>query len=123
MGDTIMKTFLLAAMAATLVTTPILAAPAEAQNRRVEQTTRYKPNGSVVVKRQVVQQNPRAAQRQAARQWRKGQRFDRRYATNSRQIDYRSYRQRGLYSPPRSYQWVRSGNDAVLVALASGVID
>ena len=32
------------------------------------------------------------------------------------------YRGRGLYAPPRGYQWAQSGNDAVLVAVASGLI-
>jgi Ni/Co efflux regulator RcnB len=27
-----------------------------------------------------------------------------------------------LSAPPRGYQWVRSGNDAVLIAITSGVI-
>jgi Ni/Co efflux regulator RcnB len=56
------------------------------------------------------------------RAWRKGQRFDRRYAQNYREIDYRTYRGRGLYAPPRGHRWVRSGNDAVLIAIGSGLI-
>ena len=27
-----------------------------------------------------------------------------------------------LSAPPRGYQWVRSGNDAVLIAITSGII-
>ncbi len=54
------------------------------------------------------------------RKWQRGQRFDRRYATNYRQVDYRQYR--GLRAPPRGYQYVQSGNDVLLVAIASGVI-
>ena len=54
------------------------------------------------------------------RHWAKGQRFDRRYATNYRVIDNpRAYR---LSNAPRGHQWVRSGNDAVLIAVASGLI-
>ena len=57
--------------------------------------------------------------RQAPR-FRVGQRFDRRYAANYRMIDNpRLYR---LHDAPRGYRWVQSGNDAVLVALASGLI-
>lgn len=54
------------------------------------------------------------------RSWQRGQRFDSRYARNYRQIDYRQYR--GLRAPPRGYRYVQSGNDAVLVAITSGII-
>jgi Ni/Co efflux regulator RcnB len=55
-----------------------------------------------------------------SRSWQRGQRFDSRYARNYRQIDYRQYR--GLRAPPRGYRYVQSGNDAVLVAITSGII-
>jgi Ni/Co efflux regulator RcnB len=54
------------------------------------------------------------------RHWRRGERFDRRYAQNYREIDYRRYR--GLRAPPRGYHYVRSGNDALLVGVTSGII-
>lgn len=119
-----MKKFLIAAVATTLVASPILAAaPAEAQSRHTQQTVRYKPNGAVVVKRQNVRQAYRPNQRQADRQWRKGQRFDRQQARNYRQIsNWQQYRGRHLYAPPRGQQWVQSGNDAVLISVASGLI-
>ncbi len=120
-----MKKFLLAAVSATLIATPILAAaPAAAQARQTQQTVRYKPNGTVVVKQknvrnQIVRQN----QRQANRQWRKGQRFDRQQARNYRQIgNWQQYRNQRLYAPQRGQQWVQSGNDAVLITVASGLI-
>ncbi|WP_085809625.1 RcnB family protein [Sphingomonas sp. TZW2008] len=107
------KKLIQAGIAATLVATPMIAASAEAQQRRETVTTvKQRPNGTVVrktvVKRQTVNRNNYRA-------WRKGQRFDRRYATNYRVIDYRQYRQRRLYAPGRGQQWVRSGNDAVLI--------
>jgi Ni/Co efflux regulator RcnB len=50
----------------------------------------------------------------------RGQRFDSRYARNYRVIQNpRAYR---LHNAPRGYRWVQSGNDAVLVAIASGLI-
>lgn len=52
--------------------------------------------------------------------FRKGDRFDRRYARDYREIDYRGYR--GLKAPPRGYHYVRSGNDVLLVAITSGVV-
>lgn len=55
-----------------------------------------------------------------ARRWNQGERFDSRYATDYRLIgnpyDY------GLRQAPRGYRWVQSGNDAVLVAIAGGLI-
>ncbi len=53
-------------------------------------------------------------------QWRQGQHFDQRYATRYQAIDYRRYH--GLRAPPRGYHWVRSGNDAVLVAITTGIV-
>jgi Ni/Co efflux regulator RcnB len=129
-----MKKFVLAAVAASLLATPVMAAPQRADHgahRTVERTT--------VVQRKVVRnaqpqytrgndnrgwqnngyaQNNRYAQN--SRTWQRGQRFDNRYAPNYRQVDYR--RNGRLYAPPSGYQWVQSGNDAVLVALASGLI-
>ncbi|NIJ35703.1 Ni/Co efflux regulator RcnB [Sphingopyxis panaciterrae] len=54
------------------------------------------------------------------RKWRRGDRFDRRYARDYQTIDYRRYR--GLRPPPRGYHYVRSGNDAVLIAITSGIV-
>ncbi len=103
------KKLIQAGIAATLVATPMIAASAEAQQRRETVTTvKQRPNGTVVRKTTVKRTNNYRA-------WRKGQRFDRRYATNYRVIDYRQYRQRRLYAPGRGQQWVRSGNDAVLI--------
>ena len=50
----------------------------------------------------------------------KGERFDRGMAQNYGDVDYRHYR--GLRAPPRGYHWVRNGNDAVLVAISTGIV-
>lgn len=110
-----MKKFLLSAVAATLVASPILAAaPADAAQRRHTTTVvRHQPNRTVIKHRTVVR-------KPTYRKWGKGQRFDNRYAQNYRVVnDYRNYH---LNAPPRGYHWVRSGNDAVLVAITSGLI-
>jgi Ni/Co efflux regulator RcnB len=126
-----MKKFIQATLAASLVATPLIAASAaEAQTRQVT-TVEQRPNGNVVRKTTTVRTPARVANRTVVRRttvrannraWRKGQRFDRRYAQNYRVVDYRQYRQRRLYAPPRGYHWVRSGNDAVLVGVTSGLI-
>ncbi|MDG2532588.1 RcnB family protein [Sphingomonas sp. HITSZ_GF] len=102
-----MKKFILAAVAASLVATPVLAAAPQPQHGKP-------PVQKVVVKKKVVVAKP------TYRNWRKGERFDSRYARNYRQIDYRKYR--GLKAPPRGYRYVQSGNDAVLVGITSGII-
>ena len=52
--------------------------------------------------------------------WRRGERFDYRRARTYQVINnYRGYR---LRTPPRGYHYVRSGNDAILVGITSGVI-
>ena len=54
------------------------------------------------------------------RGWRRGDRFDARFVRNYREIrNPRFYR---LREAPRGYRWVRSGNDAVLIALTSGIV-
>lgn len=122
-----MKKFVLAAISASLVATPMIATAAEAQSQtRTVTTVKQRHNGNVVTRTTVKQQPTRYGNNrngfQNQRKWQRGQRFDRRYATNYRVVDYRQYRGRGLYAPPRGYQWARSGNDAVLIAVASGVI-
>ncbi|HEX8301021.1 RcnB family protein [Sphingomonas sp.] len=103
-----MKKFLFAAVAATLVATPALAAapqhygPQRHQQVKVVKKTVYKPA------------------RVEYRSWKRGQRFESRYARNYRQVDYRQHR--GLRAPPRGYRYVQSGNDAVLIGVTSGII-
>lgn len=122
-----MNRFLIAALATSLVATPTLAA---AQPYRVDQAhtvVKQRGHAPVVVKQRghspvVVRQKTqyRAPAVQYRGNWRKGERFDSRQARNYRQIDYRQYR--GLRAPPRGYQYVQSGNDAVLVGITSGIV-
>ena len=110
-----MKKFVLGLVAASLVASPALAAAPQRYDAPRQQTiVKHKPNGTVVTRTRY-----QTAQTQY-RRWNKGQRFDRRYARNYRQIDYRGYR--GLQAPPRGYRYVQSGNDAVLVGITSGIV-
>jgi Ni/Co efflux regulator RcnB len=105
------KKLIKATVAASLVVTPMIAAAsAQAQHREVTttRTVQQRGNGAVVKQTTVTRQQP-------GRNWRKGQRFDRRYARNYRVVDYRQYRGQRLYAPSRGQQWVRSGNDALLI--------
>ena len=115
-----MKKMILAALAASLVAAPAMAAPQYQPQHRSGTVVRHDQGRTVVTQRNVY----RGQQANHYRNdWRKGQRFDYHQARNYRQInDWRAYRGRHLYAPPRGYHWVQSGNDAVLVAVAGGLI-
>jgi Ni/Co efflux regulator RcnB len=55
-----------------------------------------------------------------ARAWAYGQRMPANYRGN--QYVVRDYNRYGLRQPPSGYQYVRSGNDVVLAAVATGLI-
>jgi len=116
-----MKRFILAALAATLVSAPTLAAaaPRHGDDRVVVKTVRAQPHRTAVTKKIVKQRQVQQRQVQQHR-WAKGQRFDARYARNYRVVQQpRNHR---LYDAPRGYRWVQSGHDAVLVGITSGII-
>ena len=116
-----MKKFILAEIAASVVATPVLAAPYNNNPYQQQRQDMRQDRRDIRQDRREIQQDRRAVrqdQRQYS-QWSKGQRFDSRYARNYRVVDYRAYH---LRPAPRGYRWVQSGNDAVMVAIASGVI-
>lgn len=112
-----MKKILLGLTAASVALTPAVASAAPGLQHRGYEAQRtvvkHRPNGAMVVK-QKTRYTPQY------RSWNRGDRFDTRYARNYRQIDYRQYR--GLRTPPRGYRYVQSGNDAVLIGIASGLV-
>ncbi|AMO72918.1 RcnB family protein [Sphingorhabdus sp. M41] len=139
-----MKKFLMAMAVTTMAVSPMVTAQAQAAprnnversdyrtvqkstQRTAKKTVDNRQGKRVVTKTVTVQKaaparynNKRSAVNHSQRNWAKGQRFDRRYATNYRVINNpRDYR---LSSAPRGYQWVRSGNDAVLIGITSGII-
>jgi len=125
-----MKKIVLALAGASVALTGLVATPASAadfgrhndrgyygqvQNRqvvrnRVVVNNRFQNNGY----------NRFQSQRFQMRQWQRGQRFDQRYALNYRVIS-NPYAY-NLQPAPYGYRWVQSGNDAVLVAITSGII-
>ena len=118
-----MKKFILSAIAASMIASPMVATEASAQSngqrypqQRHETVVRHQPGRTVVVDRNVTRND----RMQYRNDWRRGERFDYRRAHNYRVINnYRTYR---LRTPPRGYHYVRSGNDAVLVGVTSGII-
>ena len=119
-----MKKFILALAATSVLAAPVAAAPFDRYSRGQQvqtvkqvQTVRQTRNGRTVVKTRQVVSGKNGNQ---FRRWARGQRFDSRYAQNYRVITSpRAYR---LYDAPRGYRWVQSGNDAVLVGIAGGLI-
>ncbi len=114
-----MKKLIIAALAASVVATPVLAAPwnnGHDNNGRYEQ--RHDNNGRY----DRHDRNDRSDRydRKQYRKWAKGQRFDSRYAHNYRVISGPS--RYHLRPAPRGYRWVQSGNDAVMVGITSGII-
>lgn len=112
-----MKKIIMGLIAASVIAAPAAAAPFHGFDRGHQQTKIVKVKktnrGRQVVKVKRVRQVQN-------RKWARGQRFDSRYARNYRVIyNPRAYR---LHDAPRGYRWVQSGNDAVLVAITSGII-
>jgi len=107
-----MKKFALALAGASVAVTGLVATPASAAAFGRHDRNRYE---QVQTRRVVVNNN-----RFQNHRWQRGQRFDRRYASNYRVISNPGYYH--LRPAPRGYRWVQSGNDAVLVAITSGII-
>jgi Ni/Co efflux regulator RcnB len=128
-----MKKFILAALAASVAASPVLAAPNQGWNDHDRGGHGYnqshggngfgdRDHGSRFDNRR---DDHRFGQwnngsRFQYRNWQRGQRFDSRYAYNYRVISNPGYYR--LHDAPRGYRWVQSGNDAVLIGLTSGII-
>jgi Ni/Co efflux regulator RcnB len=111
-----MKKIVLALAGASVAFTGLAATPAAAADFRGNDRGRYEQ----VRTRTVVQNRYVNNNRFQGHRWNRGDRFDRRYATSYRVISNPGYYH--LRPAPRGYRWVQSGNDAVLVAIASGII-
>lgn len=123
-----MKKFIIAALAASIIVTPAMAAPSNSygsQNRVEQRHDNRAPQHRVDQRRQnqrqvAVRHAPQQQRQIAHRNWKKGERFDSRYASNYRVISQpRGY---GLRSAPNGYRWVQSGNDALLIGITSGIV-
>jgi Ni/Co efflux regulator RcnB len=110
-----MKKFILAALAATVAATPVLAAPGYGHNDR----SRYEQRNDRHDRNDRFDRHDRNDRNQY-RSWSRGQRFDSRYARDYRVISSPRYYR--LHDAPRGYRWVQSGNDAVLVGITTGII-
>jgi Ni/Co efflux regulator RcnB len=116
-----MKKIALALAGASVAITGLDATPAAAADFRGHDRGRYEQvHNRKVVQNRFVTNGYVTQNRFQNHRWQRGQRFDRRYASNYMVISNPAYYR--LRPAPYGYHWVRSGNDAVLVALASGLI-
>ncbi len=130
-----MKKFILAALAASVAASPVLAAPNQGWNGQDRGDHGYSQSrGDHDFDRGDRGHDSRFDNRRddhrfgqwnngsrfQSRSWQRGQRFDSRYAHNYRVISNPGYYR--LHDAPRGYRWVQSGNDAVLIGLTSGLI-
>lgn len=111
-----MKKIVLGLAGASVALSGLAATPASAADFRGHDRNRYEQ----VQHRGFVQNRFVNRDRFQGHRWNRGDRFDRRYAMNYRVIDNPRYY--NLRPAPYGYRWVQSGNDAVLVAIASGII-
>lgn len=116
-----MKKIALALAGASVAVAGLVATPASAADFRGHDRGRYEQVTSrVVVNQRFDNQRFRNDNRFQQHRWNRGDRFDSRYATNYTVIANPGYYH--LRQAPCGYRWVRSGNNAVLVAIASGII-
>ena len=117
-----MKKFILAIAASSLIATPVLAAPGQAQHNAPHQERSTHSQSFQGKPSQGQSARKAEAPRKVAKahQWKRGERFDRNKATNYRVISNpRAYK---LKSAPKGYRWVQSGRDALLVRLSNNII-
>lgn len=108
-----MKKLIIAALAASVAASPVLAAPWDNGHDGRGRYEQRHDNG------RYDRHDNRGGQFQY-RSWGKGQRFDSRYARNYRVIS--GPNRYHLRPAPRGYRWVQSGNDAVMVGITTGLI-
>ena len=102
-----MKKFLAAALAASLIGAPAFAQPYDGHDHDRGRTEQQ-------------HQQHRGPDNNYRGHWNKGERFDWHRAQNYRVIS--NPRVYHLRPAPRGYHWVRSGNDAVLVGITTGIV-
>ena len=116
-----MKKIALALAGASVAMTGLAATPAAAADFRGHDRGKIeRVQNRMVVQNRFVTSNRFQQKHFKARKWQRGQRFDSRYAMNYRVINNPGYYH--LRAAPYGYRWVQSGNDAVLVAITSGII-
>lgn len=119
-----MKKIVLTALAATMFVAPAISAQAAPMVPSIKvksdvETVQYRPGDRHDNRRYDDRRHgwDKRAPQYKRNHWKRGQRmYDwRRYE----RVDYRRHK---LRTPPRGYQWVRDGNDYLMISVASGLI-
>lgn len=118
--ETDMKKIALALAGASVALTSVVATPAAAADFGRHDRGRYEQVHNRKVVKRIVKKRIVKQRYANARKWHRGEWFDRRYAAGYRVISNPYYY--NLRPAPYGYRWVQSGNDAVLIAITSGII-
>jgi len=111
-----MKKFIIAALAATIVAGPVMAQDRGDHNRGRDDRGRNEQSWNDRGRHD----DRGHGNRFVNRRWNRGDRFDYRQVHNYRIIGNPGYYH--LRPAPRGYRWVQSGNDAVLIGIAGGIV-
>ncbi|TIQ21718.1 MULTISPECIES: RcnB family protein [unclassified Mesorhizobium] len=113
-----MKRIILSAVAVSMLAATSLqgqAAPLNAPQSTYSKLGWKEPDRHVDVKKRVVVKKKVVVKRN---RWRNGQK----YSSWKRHHSIRDYRHYGLRRPGRGQEWIRVGNDYLLVSVVSGII-
>lgn len=121
-----MKRFLIAALTATMLTSPLASvqaahlAPATQGNVHLVQVKKPKPEERQrkVVKKPVKQDKKATQKKVKKEQWVRGKRVPQAQRKNV----VRDYHKRGLRRPADGQQWVKVNDDYLLIGIATGII-
>jgi Ni/Co efflux regulator RcnB len=121
-----MKRLILAAVAASILALPTVQTAQAGPKETYGHSTQWKKHGprkEVQTRRNVqvhkdVHVQKKVVVRKAGPQWRKGQKF----AAWKRHQAVRDFNRHGLRRPAYGQEWIRVGNDYLLVSIASGLI-
>jgi len=120
-GVPVMKRLVLSAVAASMLAATSFSGQAAPLNAPVTPQSNYsqvdwqQPGKHVVVKKKVVVRKTVVVKRS---HWRNGQK----YSAWKRHQAVRDYRHYGLHRPGPGQEWIRVGNDYLLVGIVSGII-
>jgi Ni/Co efflux regulator RcnB len=108
------KRFILSAVAASMLAVPaVQAAPLNTHQAKIEYVAQKHADKRVIVKKKVVTKKV-----VRKNQWKRGQK----YSAWKRHQSVRDWHRHGLRRPARGQEWIRVGNDYLLVSVVSGVI-
>ncbi|MCT2398839.1 RcnB family protein [Novosphingobium mangrovi (ex Huang et al. 2023)] len=111
-----MRLFSAALIAASLAVSG-MAAPAMAQQQKPPQQQSHNQNQNKGPSKSGQGTAKKVEKKKVYKTFRKGEKFDRRYARNYQIVDYRKYKR--LPAPRKGYRYVRAGSDVLLIGTST----